>query len=979
VKLSAKLFTALAAMALLVVVIVGAPGIVQAANTDGAVYLTNKWSKLTTKSGGFTATQSGGTAETAVTTLYSTFIEKKADGTALQSIETNSNVVIVSVMDVDKNAAVAKTATSTWVSTSGEGGSYNLGSLGGAAAVPIIDTDGDGDFTDEVTVTNAAATAGNGLNAADWSVAVDNATTGLIRVFSAATTNTTAGGAGISFAWQSSATDTVTVTVKSTSDTTGIALTATETGRDTSVFRVEVALIDAEVTGSSSSSTTKQLIVLHNGTVTAEYSDDTPKTGSTAVKKTGTLSVETNAPTASIAAPANLLATQDQTPSFSGSIVDTGGSGLDVTLVLYVDDENDATNAAGVEIAAGDANTPVNNAGAKDGDSTVTWTFTPTNGLPTGITTPDHLVDFQIRTADMAGNVSWSDADSNPDDNYSTSSDLPDAPGEGELATPGRGQPTVIRIDRTIPSISKAYTGHKWDTSVATAVRKADDATRIEVLFDGPVDAATVATTDFEVTIGSTKYVPTSAEVFAKVPASVFLTIDATIPSDNKPTVAIKSPIADTAGNTTSSGSVAAFDSLAPVVTLTLSAGTSADSPASLTKDKITATVTSDEALGSVRVKIYKPGSVLEATITPVAQGGNVWKSVISSSGSGLTEGKLSVVAVGTDPATADVMDFNNDGDTSDAVDSVAPNVRTLGNADTTSTSALNYTYDKTAPAVTVSPSGTANDERSPFVTITYGEKVTINKATFNAVDVSASLATTDSKKYIYVTKDLALQAHKVISQATDAAGNKSAEETNSFTIIKRDNFDLTLSAGWNAKSIPGPALDPSVDVVFSNADVDQVLAYDATDASSPWRIATKSAGTFASTTETPLTAIEQGRGYWVHSDTFKTQEVALVGPVGPSSASPPPVVTIATAEGWNFVGVVDPTRAKTTGAPSTFSTATAYFASVNNQRIFTYDATVPNFVEKSGSNALTTGDGIWVYISKQSDGSLPGIVPPAQ
>jgi len=997
VKLSAKLFTALAAIALLVVALVGTPEITQAthegpAHGTGTVELTNKWSKLTTKTGGFSTFQVTGAgsttdaAEKAVSgTLYSTFIEKNVAGTAIQSVEANSNVVIVSVLDSDRNKPVTKTATTTWDGTSSdEGKSVNLGSLAGTAAVPIIDSDGDGLFNDEVTITNSAALAGAGLNVADWTVAVDNATTGLIRIFSvSSTSNTVVTGAGILITWKTSAADTVSVNLKSTSDTTGVTVTASETGRNTGVFRVEVTLIDAEPTGASSSSTTKKLIALHNSTVTATYTDKsvaTPAaaeaTAAQATKVTNTLTVETNAPQATIALPANTSATQDQTPAFSGSIIDTGGSGLDVSVKLYIDDDADATNATAVEIASGDAFTPGIAVGAKDGDSTVTWSFTPSAALPTGIATPDHLVDFQIRSNDMAGNVGFSDADNNPDDNFATSTDLPDAPGEGTVADPGRGQPHVIRIDRAIPSISSAYTGHKWDTAVDPAVRKADDATRIEVLFDGPMDGTSIDNTDFEVVIvttaGSTTHVPTVAELFAKVPASVFLTIGTSIPSDNKPTVKIVNPVADTAGNTTNSGSKVAFDSLSPVVTLTLSGGSSATAPTTLTKDKMVATVTSDESLGSIKLKVSNASAVLEATITPVAQGGNVWKSTISAVSSGLTEGKLSVVAEATDLSTADPMDFNNDGDVVDAADTgVAPNTKTH--------TAVKYTYDKTAPTVTVTPTGTANNDRSPFVTLTYLEVVVIDKAEFNGADVKATLATVDSKKYILVTSDLALQAHKVVARATDLAGNKSAEETKAFTIIARADFKLALSAGWNAKSIPSPAVDPSIDNVFSNAQIDQVLAFDATDAANPWRIATKDAGSFTSTTETPLTSIETGNGYWVHTDNFETQLVALTGAVGPGSGTPPAVVTIATAEGWNFIGVVDPSRAKTTGAESTFTTSDKYFSSVNQQRVFTYDANVPNFSQKAGSDSLSTGQGVWVFISKQSDGSLPDIVPPAE
>ena len=54
------------------------------------------------------------------------------------------------------------------------------------------------------------------------------------------------------------------------------------------------------------------------------------------------------------------------------------------------------------------------------------------------------------------------------------------------------------------------------------------------------------------------------------------------------------------------------------------------------------------------------------------------------------------------------------------------------------------------------------------------------------------------------------------------------------------------------------------------------------------------------------------GNGYWVHSTEFSSQSVALTGPEGPSASAPPSIEAIELASGWNLVGVVDATKAKT-------------------------------------------------------------------
>jgi len=46
----------------------------------------------------------------------------------------------------------------------------------------------------------------------------------------------------------------------------------------------------------------------------------------------------------------------------------------------------------------------------KDGITSLPFTYTETVTLPLSITNPDHIVDFQVRAADLAGNYGYSDS-----------------------------------------------------------------------------------------------------------------------------------------------------------------------------------------------------------------------------------------------------------------------------------------------------------------------------------------------------------------------------------------------------------------------------------------------------------------------------------------------------------------------------------------------------------------------------------------
>jgi hypothetical protein len=230
--------------------------------------------------------------------------------------------------------------------------------------------------------------------------------------------------------------------------------------------------------------------------------------------------------------------------------------------------------------------------------------------------------------------------------------------------------------------------------------------------------------------------------------------------------------------------------------------------------------------------------------------------------------------------------------------------------------------------------------------------------------------------------------SHTYVVTVKDAAGNTRITTTK-FTKSDRTDFVLELFAGWNSVSVPSNPLDTDVNAVLSNSGVKQVVAYDATTPSQPWRIASKvGSAEYTSQTTPGLTSITAGPGYWVETSDFEDQKVSLEGPTGPGDARPG-LTTIATGNGWNLVGVVDQSRSQTqsgdkgdpltrpnsVGSPQNVLNST-YFNTVNNGREYTFDTVTSKFNELIDGDSLAIGSGIWVFISPQDNGQLPHIVP---
>ena len=246
-------------------------------------------------------------------------------------------------------------------------------------------------------------------------------------------------------------------------------------------------------------------------------------------------------------------------------------------------------------------------------------------------------------------------------------------------------------------------------------------------------------------------------------------------------------------------------------------------------------------------------------------------------------------------------------------------NTGTIGTRDQAASSGLyKFRLDKTAPVLNNDPDGDGTVGSSttlprPYVILEFTDnsKVTVVSASFGGDDVLAKLATTNSKKYFMVPEaDLAAKTYAVKGKGTDLAGNKGAEGSYNMKVSTRKDYKATILAGWNLMSFPSDPVNGDISSVFSNSGIDQVVAYDAMSKGSPWSVATKDSSTQIFSGD--LSNISSGNGYWVHSDEFSTQTVALVGPEGPSASAPPSIEAISLASGWNLVGITDATKALT-------------------------------------------------------------------
>ena len=808
--------------------------------------------------------------------------------------------VDITVEDADANVPVSETNAGLFVILDAEGAGQfvqlspdfgftdanNL--VGTPVVVPMGGTTADAydDTEANFTVTNAAL--GRGTLSVDG-VTVSN-------------------GDLVDIIYNVSEVDTVDVKVTSTQDPTGFTVVATETGFDSGKFEATIAL-DADAT--SVTTTPKQLRALNTNSVTASYKDETPSSG-TSVTVKATATIETSDPSFASLSPDDGFSTQAQQPQISGTINDVGGSGIDVST---------ATITIKTDPGGGVVETATPSVTGSDGDSTVTFKFTPA-ALAEGSYT------WQVTVSDIAGNAASSDSDD-------------DTAGD---------QPHDLKIDLSPPDFVSAATGKAWDTEDS-----AEDDNKLNslvVVFDEKLDSNSVTASDFTVD-GA---VPADAQVFSKASTKVYITLASDMAADDEPTVAIVGAVADKAGNARNTGSIDAADEIDPTFTVTLDK--------TLTNDKVVISISANEPIAGVpEIKVHNEDVGVPAkTLSAIVKGTTSWEATFTESAA--YEGDNGVVVTGLDGS-------GNQG--------------TAGKTDPSDTKAIDFEQDTTDPAIVagkyeaggvdITAASPEVTSVNPFITIGFDEKVTVTEAEFgvdgSTLDdvTSDGKASSDRKTWIFAAAGLEVGEEYTINVTfEDDAGNETEDADATFEVTEKPKVEIDVKPGMNLISFPGQIANGDISVVIDNPDVTEVTTYDPTnpnpETGSPWLSATRNAdGTWD--TSGGLTTIDSGHAYWVKTSSFAPVKADI--PDLGFAATPPSIEVVA---GWNLV----PITSLTGTAPGTAISADTYFGSLPGWvTAYSFDPQTNNWTKVLPKNfdTVEVGVGYWLYVN------APGILVP--
>ena len=330
-----------------------------------------------------------------------------------------------------------------------------------------------------------------------------------------------------------------------------------------------------------------------------------------------------------------------------------------------------------------------------------------------------------------------------------------------------------------------------------------------------------------------------------------------------------------------------------------------------------------------------------------------VWEYTWTENGSGeraLANGSLTAVAYARDRSRYMMMDetHNNWGSAS-----------TEFTLDTVLESPLSNGGGQVQPA-----DGGTSKEARPFVLIQFNESttVTLDSVELDDVEIAGDFTEPEENQFVYWPLSLMRGDHEVEVEAIDAAGNDRVFEFN-FTVEERGDFLINLLAGWNAISVPADPIDTAIGAVFTDPAIDTVIGWD-TDG---WRIAVRRDGVWESNQQYgALNEVRTKYGYWVKSNNFVRQPVALTG--NNRGGGPRTPISIDTKPGWNFVGVIDQDGDQTEGdsgnsllAGVVPVTASEYLGA-SYVRAYTWDATFSRFDVLRPINTMIIGDGVWVY-----------------
>ncbi len=674
----------------------------------------------------------------------------------------------------------------------------------------------------------------------------------------------------------------------------GFKLQLNETGPATGKF--EGTFEVSETVALSSSTTVPAILKVVDGTtVIVTYQDADPD-----VDISATSVVEKTKPLISNISPVNKAATNVLSQKLSYEVSDIG-SGLK---------KEDLTNTDFVLVSV---DTGVGNLPAV---GTITKSTATVTEVSTGVFRVEALLQaitgsvqgtltWRVSVTDKAGNTALSDAD-------------PDTAGN---------QDHTLRIDNVAPVLTNARTGDRWDLAALkdeefkTSSNQKDIPTSLRVEFNENMLGSSLQATDFKLTIAGATVTPSDVQFFDKddqlgvcIRCSVFLTVP-TLPASERPKVELASgaSVADAAGNTLISGSVAnAADGISPALTVTVDT--------THTTQTFNVDVVSDEAITGLPTLTLDPTlAVTETSVT----GTNTFRFKFNGT---LNEYNIEVSAV----------DSNN-------------NTGKAGQSDRTKSGSIVVEVDKTLPPATAAPADEGTKTfTDPFFfkidwssegkeyglsavctavstpvaactqadvdglrgapTLTNIDKdrdthgtVTLTKAALDGVDVLSQFTTTDNIVFLLPVTNISVAKHKLVYNGQDELGNKLAVDVQiDFTVTARPTYKVTLQVGNNLVSIPGAPTPNGLNDIISTSDpIDLVFTYDPDDAAGPWLVADRDPTT--GNLEGTLKTFDAKHAYWV-----RTSGVPALNFTIPSQGAQalPPAIPV-TGNAWNMVPVI--------------------------------------------------------------------------
>ena len=770
---------------------------------------------------------------------------------------------------------------------------------------------------------------------------------------------------------------------------------------------------------------------VESGPVTVEYRDSDGK------KQTLRIEIDNTPPAISVDSPANGSSSGDQTPDFAGTLED-GDSGLvDKSFRLVIDNDVDgdgknddfvlmkpnADNVSGPATGVtynlqytgyptSDADTasptfgvvPANDLyklgddscdnqakcyiesdeyddGASRGTFDDSIRLDLQDGSKGDVDTRDKEfeIDFQAFVLDMAGNVGFSDSDPasprfiNDLGETDTTKQKP-----GNIL--GYYSAHIITLDEKDPVIDTDQTatgfyGRSNDKNIP-------DRYGVMVVFDGPIAKSSVSNNTFTVELDDESMASVVGVDVDK--QYVFLKLASELASNATPTIDIAAgyKVEDNAGNETFGKEVDAFeanDGISPKLTVSFSggsgSGTGSEGADSLTKDKITVHVSSDEMLqGAPKIIVacsslrWNQDKDMTAKENEVDSKHDIDDFIANRNGTFTTEPTEKPVT--TEPRVSNSKasgqtygytcgyDSNDDnfGDNfvltkvsalarkgenweytwqnlSGAEQKLEDGMLTAvafgrdrskhgtddsmenwgaASAEFTLDTVLKNPKEDGGGDLQPDPDGVSKEDR-PFVLIEFAEntQVKLDSVELDNVEVASKFDQPQTNRFVYWPESLSKGEHEVNVEATDAAGNEQTFEF-SFTVESRGKFLIELQAGWNAISVPADPVDTAIGSVFSDPAIETVIGWD----TQGWRIAVRRDGVWESNHQYgALNEIRAKYGYWVKSSAFIDQPVALKGPISRNlSGSAPTLIGIDTNPGWNFVGVIDQEGDQTEG-----------------------------------------------------------------